>query len=513
MHLKDKGMNQMKNTSAALVTMKNITKTFAGIKALDDVSVDFWPGKVHGLIGANGAGKSTLIKILAGAYVPDFGSIEIAGKPTLLHNPKAAGEHGLAFIHQELSLVENFNIVENITLGLDKVKKCGFIDWKATSKRLDTIMEQVGLMRPLNTPVKELSVGEKWLVAITRALFQDAKVIAMDEPTASLSATEVKMLFRVIREMAARGIGVIYVSHRLDEVLEICDELTLFTDGVKTLHTLTKNLTKEELINAIAGRKIEAAVSEDLDFSGTEVVLEIENIKAEGKVNGVGLQLHKGEVLGVTGLVGAGRTELVKVIFGANKCTEGNMMFEGKIYNPKSPADAVKKGIAMIPEERRSEGLITNKSVGFNINIPNLEKTRINSRIYILSRRKADKIAKEIIGSLFIKTKGADEQILSLSGGNQQKVVLGKWLKRNPSLIIMDEPTRGVDVGARTEIYKLIRSMAKDGISFIIVSSDMEELPGLCDRTLVMAGGIITGELRGSEITKDAMLRLSYAHS
>ncbi len=494
-----------------IVSMRHITKTFAGVKALNDVNIDIRPGSVHGLIGANGAGKSTLIKILAGAYSPDAGEIEINGEPVVISNPNHSARLGLSFIHQELSLVENFNALENITMGLKKETSAGFLDWKKTGSKLRRVIERIGFKAPLTTPVKDLSVAEKWLVAIARALYQNAKVIAMDEPTASLSNTEVDMLFDVIRELTAEGIGIIYVSHRLDEILEICDEITIFKDGNLVMYTPASNVTKQEIINAIAGREVQEMRYEN-SASNSEVLLSVEDVYDERRVKGVSLKLHKGQILGVSGLVGSGRTELAGILFGINKCVKGAMTYKGERYSPKSASDAVKKGIAIVPEERRSQGLITNKSVGFNINIPFLSALRLAARIPFLSERKGLNISNDIIDRLKIKTAGPGARILSLSGGNQQKVVIGKWLGREPELILMDEPTRGVDVGARAEIYKLIKSMAQSGISFIIISSDMDELPGLCDKVIVMAAGKVTGELYGGDITKEAILRLSYAH-
>ncbi len=494
-----------------IISMKNITKSFAGVKALDNVSIDILSGKVHGLIGANGAGKSTLIKILAGVQLPDSGEIKIENQVVTIDHPHVSSSLGLSFIHQELSLVENFNVLENMTLGLNKEKKLGFIDWKSTGEKLNSVMKRIGFKFPLNTPIKDLSIADKWLVAIARALYQDAKVIAMDEPTASLSESEVQMLFKVINEMTAQGIGVIYVSHRLDEVLTICDEITIFKDGKHVMHAQTSELTKEQIINSIAGRKVETLISENLNFADKKVLLELENVKDESKVHGVSLKLHESEILGITGLVGAGRTELLKLIFGANKLIDGKMTYKSKSYHPKTTADAVKAGMALVPEERRSEGLITNKSVGFNLNLTNLKATK-KGKLPLLSKGKAKSVSNELISKLLIKTDGESAQILSLSGGNQQKVVIGRWVNCKPDLIIMDEPTRGVDIGARAEIYALIRKMSQEGVSFLIVSSDVEELPGLCDRVIVMVNGKVSGQVIGTEITKDSLLRLSYAH-
>ena len=494
------------------ISMIEITKSFAGVKALDNVSIDIAAGKVHGLIGANGAGKSTLIKVLAGAYQPDSGRILIDNKEVSITDPSVAAAYGLSFIHQELHLVPHFNVAENLTLGLPKEKRAGLIDWSATVKKLQPVLDIVGFKKSPYTSLKDLSVAEQWLIAIAKALYQDVRFIAMDEPTAALSETEVETLFSIVRDLTKRGIGVIYVSHRLDEVMALCDEITVFKDGKKVLHEDAGKLDKEEIITAIAGHKVEVLDAIEYKFQNAETLLEVQKLQDEKKVKGISFRLKKGEVLGLTGLVGAGRTETALSIFGANKIKSGELKFRGQAYMPRSPQDAVKAGIVLVPEDRRAEGLITNQTLNFNVNLPALHILRISRWLPFIGIKKSAQITQEAIEKLQIKTSGVNEQILNLSGGNQQKVVIGKWLKRKPQLIIMDEPTQGVDVGARSEIYKLIRKMAaEEAISFLIVSSDLEELPGLCDRVLVMAEGKLTGELTGAEITKDAMLRYCYA--
>jgi len=494
------------------ISVKGITKTFAGVKALDNVSLDIIAGKVHGLIGANGAGKSTLVKILAGVYQPDSGEISINGEIVSITDPRVASSLGLSFIHQELHLVQHFNVVENLTLGLPKKTKGGLIDWAATAKQLEHVLKIVGFTKSPFVQVMDLSVAEQWLIEIAKAVYQDAKFIAMDEPTAALSQSEVEILFSIVRDLTAHGIGIIYVSHRLDEVIDLCDEITVFKDGLKIMHEETKNLTKEEIITSIAGRKVETMDVFDYTFQNTDVLLRVTDLYDEKKVKGVSFELKKGEVLGLTGLVGSGRTETVMAIFGANRIKKGSLELSGRQYAPKSPGDAVNAGIVIVPEERRVEGLITNQTLNFNINLPTLHILRISKLFPLLSMLKSDKIAQEAISKLQIKSNGVNTQVLNLSGGNQQKVVIGKWLKRRPKLIIMDEPTQGVDVGARFEIYKLIRIMAKEeGTSFLIVSSDIEELPGLCDRVIVMSEGKIAGELSGTQIVKESILRLCYS--
>ena len=492
------------------VSVRAITKTFAGVKALDEVSLDFVAGRVHGLIGANGAGKSTLIKILAGVYQPDQGQILLDGRPVTIADPGVAASLDLSFIHQELNLVKHFNTVENLTLGLKTVKRAGLIDWGATAARLSKVLDIVGFTKSPFTPIKDLSVAEQWLVAIAKALYQNVKFIAMDEPTAALSESEVKRLFVIVRDLAARGIGVIYVSHRLDEVIDLCDEITVFKDGVKVMHEEAGELTKEEIITSIAGHKVEALEAVDYAFAYAPPLLRVRDIWDEKKLKGLSFSLKRGEVLGLTGLVGAGRTEAAMAIFGANRLKAGAMEFGGGEYRPRRPADAVRAGIVIVPEDRRAQGLITGQTLSFNINLPALKMLRRVGALPLISVKRAANIARQAMQALGIKASGVNAPVLSLSGGNQQKVVIGKWLKCDPQLIIMDEPTQGVDVGARAEIYKLIRQMARQGASFLIVSSDLEELPGLCDRVIVMADGRASGELSGRQITKESMLRLCY---
>ena len=495
------------------ISVRSITKVFAGVKALDNVSIDVVSGKVHGLIGANGAGKSTLIKILAGVYHPDEGQILIDGNEVKITDPATSTALGLSFIHQDLHLVEHFNVMQNMLMGEKKDTKLGLIDWKKSTQKIQKVLELVNFTKPLTTKAKDLSTGDQWLIAIAKALMHDAKFIAMDEPTAALSEAEVENLFRIVRDLTSHGIGVIYVSHRLDEILELCDEITVFKDGKKILYELTSNISKEELITAIAGHKIKHLDSITYRFSDAETVLQVEHLHDKmDRVKDVSFELKKGEVLGITGLVGAGRTETALSVYGANPLKNGKMTLYGKDYTPKSPHDAVNSKIVLVPKNRRLEGLITNQTVNFNTNIPTLSVLRVIKNLPFISPRKSKAVTQEAIKRLQIKVNSPQDPVLSLSGGNQQKVVIGKWLQRQPQIIIMDEPTQGVDVGARTEIYKLIRSMAeKEGISFLIISSDIEELPGLCDRVIVMAEGTVTGELINDEINSQSMLRLSYA--
>ena len=399
------------------ISVRSITKVFAGVKALDNVSIDVVSGKVHGLIGANGAGKSTLIKILAGVYHPDEGQILIDGNEVKITDPATSTALGLSFIHQDLHLVEHFNVMQNMLMGEKKDTKLGLIDWKKSTQKIQKVLELVNFTKPLTTKAKDLSTGDQWLIAIAKALMHDAKFIAMDEPTAALSEAEVENLFRIVRDLTSHGIGVIYVSHRLDEILELCDEITVFKDGKKILYELTSNISKEELITAIAGHKIKHLDSITYRFSDAETVLQVEHLHDKmDRVKDVSFELKKGEVLGITGLVGAGRTETALSVYGANPLKNGKMTLYGKDYTPKSPHDAVNSKIVLVPENRRLEGLITNQTVNFNTNIPTLSVLRVIKNLPFISPRKSKAVTQEAIKRLQIKVNSPQDPVLSLSG-------------------------------------------------------------------------------------------------
>ena len=398
------------------ISVRSITKVFAGVKALDNVSIDVVSGKVHGLIGANGAGKSTLIKILAGVYHPDEGQILIDGNEVKITDPATSTALGLSFIHQDLHLVEHFNVMQNMLMGEKKDTKLGLIDWKKSTQKIQKVLELVNFTKPLTTKAKDLSTGDQWLIAIAKALMHDAKFIAMDEPTAALSEAEVENLFRIVRDLTSHGIGVIYVSHRLDEILELCDEITVFKDGKKILYELTSNISKEELITAIAGHKIKHLDSITYRFSDAETVLQVEHLHDKmDRVKDVSFELKKGEVLGITGLVGAGRTETALSVYGANPLKNGKMTLYGKDYTPKSPHDAVNSKIVLVPENRRLEGLITNQTVNFNTNIPTLSVLRVIKNLPFISPRKSKAVTQEAIKRLQIKVNSPQDPVLSLS--------------------------------------------------------------------------------------------------
>lgn len=491
--------------------VSGLSKSYGGVQALRDIDLDIYPGEVHGLVGANGAGKSTLIRLLAGAGRPDAGVVQVAGVTVEITSPQEATRLGLAFIHQELNLVPKFSALQNMTLGLPKAARAGLIDWRSVRARVSEVAVRLGMDFPLNTAVERLTVVEKWLVSIARALVRNARLIAMDEPTASLSAGESERLFTIVRELSAAGIAVLYVSHRLDEILELCSHITVFKDGQRSLDTPRAALDKPGLVRAIVGAEVTAAEDAGESVATGPVVLEAQELWRLPAVRGVSLTLRAGEVVGLSGLVGAGRTELARLLFGADRLSSGQMTLAGRPYQPRGPYDAVRSGIALVPEERRSEGLLLDKSVDFNLNLAHLAPLRLGGWFPFLGRRRSVQRAAQMATQLQVKATDMSVPARQLSGGNQQKVVIGKWLMRSPRLLILDEPSRGVDVGARAEIHRLIRALAHQGTAVLVISSDTEELPGLCDRALVMVEGRVHGELVGQAVTREALLELSFS--
>ena len=495
-----------------LISIRGVSKAFGGVQALDRVDLALRPGLVHGLIGANGAGKSTLIKCLAGIEQPDEGEILVDNAATAITTPDDASALGLAFIHQEMSLIPGWNVLRNMLLGQRPPTRAAIIDWRSARSRARELAARLGMQFDLSTNVNELSVADQWLVLIGRALMRDARMIAMDEPTASLSAEEADRLHRIIRDLATAGTAVIFVSHRLDEVSDLCDEITVFKDGRVTARTVATRTSKAELVRAIVGRDLEIAEHGHQPSDHGRPVLEVRGVSDARRVRNVSLTVHAGEVLGLAGLVGAGRTELARVVYGAARRTAGTILLNGRPVNFRQPADAVKAGIGLVPEERRSEGLFLERSIDFNINIATLDSLRGRYGWPLLRFRDGRRRAKDIAARVTVKARDVSDLVGSLSGGNQQKVAIARWLLERPTLLILDEPSRGVDVGARAEVHRVVRELAAEGTAVLAISSDNEELVGLCDRVVVMAEGRVTGELVGTAITTDGLLSLSFEH-
>jgi ribose transport system ATP-binding protein len=495
--------------------IRGLTKHFAGEVALDGVDLDVERGKVHGLVGANGAGKSTLIRCLAGVTVPNRGAVTIAGQELHKGSPQASERAGLAFIHQELNLIPHFSALQNMLLGARKVTRFGLIDWRRSGVGARAAAARVGIRFPLATRVADLSVAERWLVMIGKALARDAEMIAMDEPTASLSGPESEQLFSIVRDLAAQGVAILYVSHRLEEVLRLCDRITVLRDGRIAAEAERGVLDKKGLVRAIIGHDVQTVRDADrlaADRSRPPK-FSVLNVSWKDRVKNVSFDLFRGEVLALGGLVGAGRTELAHLAAGVTRPDAGHFELEGMPLRPSGEAGAVAAGIALVPEERRSQGLMLQQSVAFNINVASLRRIRSVPGLPFVSAQKARRQADRLIGELGIKTPSALAKIAGLSGGNQQKALIARWLTGHMRLLILDEPSRGVDVGAREEIHSAIRILARSGVGMLVISSDVEELALLADRVLVMREGRITGELAGPDITEAAIIELSYHDS
>lgn len=498
-----------------LVRAVDLHKHFGGVPALRGVSLELWPGEVHGLVGANGAGKSTFIKILAGVEQPDAGTLFINGDAVRLQGPQDAASRGLGFIHQELNLVPRLNVLENIMLGAAKPTRLGMINWPQVHRDVVPVARKVGIRFGLDTPIAALSTAEKWLVSICRALVRQVRLLVMDEPTASLSAQESENLFRIVRELSADGVAVLYVSHRLDEILDLCARVTAFRDGQRVMQAPREKFTRRQLVEAIVGGEFAGEhplAATGQPPAGGETLLQVRGLTRGKVVRDVSFSVRRGEVLGLAGLVGAGRSELARMIFGADRPDRGQMTLAGKDFSPRSTADAMRAGIGLAPEERRSQGLVIGKSVAFNLGLAMRPALQLAPWLPLLRMRHRAAWAKRTAEQFRVKTVSVDTPVVRLSGGNQQKVLIGKWMARSPKLLILDEPSRGVDVGARAEIHRLIRERAAEGMAAIVISSDAEELPGLCDRVIVMVEGQLAAELFGAGITREAIVQSSYRH-
>ncbi|HEY4452121.1 MAG TPA: sugar ABC transporter ATP-binding protein [Solirubrobacteraceae bacterium] len=497
-------------SGAPLVSVTGIAKTFGVVQALRGVDLEIYPGEVHGLIGANGAGKSTLIRVLAGVVAPDAGALEIDGQPTPIADPRDSTELGFQFLHQELNLVPKFDALHNMSLGLVGRSRFGLADRARTFKRARTVAAEIGLDFPLDTPVDDLPVAQQWLVALGRSLMRRARLIAFDEPTASLSAKEAEKLFSIIARMKQDGIAVLYVSHRLEEIELLSDRVTAFRDGRVVARFRPHEITRGTLIEAITGGEADAtSVAPAQDAEAGAVVLGARGLVRRPAVMGVSLDLRAKEIAGVAGLVGAGRTELARLLFGADRPEEGELFLDGKQIRVRSPADANRLGIGLVPEERRSQALFLDKDATFNINIAAGPSLRVARRGNLISMRRARAQARTTAERVDLRPPNVDTTVRKLSGGNQQKLALGRWLLGRRRVLILDEPTRGVDVGARSQIHRMLRALAEDGMALLVISSDFEELLS-CDRVLVMHLGRIVEELRGEAITQARMLRAAY---
>lgn len=503
--------DHLAQNSKITMQLHGIGKSFSGVSVLRDVTLEITGGEIHTLMGENGAGKSTLVKIISGVQGPSFGTIEIDGQPVQFATPAEANDNGIVIMHQELSLIPEMTVAQNVMLGQEPLIGGVMVDQRALRETAQNALKKFGFSLEVDTLVKDLRVGEQQLVEIARALLMDARLLIMDEPTSALSQAEADILMEVVRDLAQQGVAIVYISHRMDEVFEISDRVTVLRDGDMIGTTLAAETTPEDLVQMMVGRAVEIKPVERTVPAQVETVLAVRDLSAESGgrkvLQDVSFELRRGEVLGIGGLLGAGRTELLETIFGARGDTfSGEIMVHGKSVRLSTPSDAVQHGLALITEDRKGNGLLLDRSIADNVILPLLP---LKSRFGVLPKAQRDAEAQEAIARLRVAATGVEHVVGRLSGGNQQKVVLGKWLATAPSILLLDEPTRGIDIGAKDEIYDLIGELADQGISVLFASSEIPEFMAVCDRMIVLCDGHVAGELTRAQMSVDAIKDLS----
>ena len=484
-----------------ILTLKNITKEFPGVKALDDVTINIERGTIHGLVGENGAGKSTLIKVLAGIYQPNKGEIILDGKPCRFNSPIEARRAGISVVHQEIKLAEPLSVAENMFLGNVQLKN-GLVDWKGMRRRAREIVEDLGMDIDINAQVSSLTVAKKQIVEIMHAINNNSRILIMDEPSAVLTDRELEVMFRIVKQLRDEGITIIYISHRLDEIFGLCSNVSVLRDGCHIDTIPVASVDRQGLINMMVGREMGQEYPKEVgNVGGT--ILEVKNL-SRGILQDISFEVKSGEVFGISGLVGAGRTELARAILGIDKPESGEVYVRGKKVHYRTFA-AIRDGLGLIPEDRKLQGLVQIMSVKRNTTLVNMKRVL---RAGVISSSLEEKLSKEYADKLHVVTPSMETEVQYLSGGNQQKVVIAKWLFQNSEILFLDEPTRGIDVGAKAEIYRLINRMAKEGKTIIMISSEMPELLGMCDRIMVMHEGHKMGELNAAEATQAKIMAL-----
>ena len=489
--------------SNSILSISNISKQYPGVKALDNVSIDFKQGEAHALVGENGAGKSTLIKIISGAETPDEGYIQYLNEKHDQMTPHLSRNLGIEVIYQEFNLIPTLSVAENIFLGV-KVNSRFVMDANGLIKKASDIFKSMNVKIDPSVLIEDLSVAYMQLVEIAKAISKEVKILIMDEPTAPLTVSEVEILYKLIEKLKQNGVTILYISHRMQEIFDVCDRVTVLRDGQVISTRNTADTNRQELIKDMVGRTLKESFP-TRDVEPGEIVFEGKNLTGNG-VNNINFQVRAGEIVGIGGLVGAGRTELVRAIFGAEKMDSGEMLLNNKAIVIKSPKDSVQYGIGMVPEDRKNHGAILETSIKWNITLSIIKSLSKNG---IIDRKKEEEFINKLVKTLRIKTPSLDQDVKNLSGGNQQKVVLAKWLASNSKLLIFDEPTRGIDVGAKLEIYNTMNELAKQGIAIIMISSEMPELLGMSDRLVILSEGEQTGTLAKEEFNQELVLTLA----
>ncbi|WAW14958.1 sugar ABC transporter ATP-binding protein [Peptostreptococcus equinus] len=484
------------------IRMENIWKAFGGNSVLEGVNIDIKSARVHALMGENGAGKSTLMNILTGLHKKDQGRIFVDGKEVEFGNIKESEKAGIYFVHQEINDFPDMTVLQNIFVGDEITNMFGFLDNVKMKEKIRPVFESLGVKIDLDKKINELSVGQRQLIEIAKILMKDAKFIIMDEPSASLMTEDIERLFRIIKDLRKRGVTIVYISHRMEEIFQICDDVTVMRDGISVDTKEVKDTTNHEIVKKMVGRELNDFYPEKTSPI-KNIIFEVKNISRKEKFQNVSFQVREGEILGFSGLLGSGRTEIMRSIFGMDKIDEGQIILEGKEIKINGPSDAIKNGIGFISEDRKDEGLILEHSIRDNTILPVIDQFAKN---HIINDKEVNNLVAMLKDRLKIKASSMDDEVSSLSGGNQQKVVLAKWITISPKVLILDEPTRGVDVGAKREIYTLINELASKGVAVIVISSDLPEIMGISDRIMVVHEGTITGELTRQEADQEKIM-------
>ena len=492
----------MTESSEPIIKLVGVSKQFGAVQALRGVDLSLLPAEVHALVGENGAGKSTLVKLLAGIHRPDSGLISMDGREIELHSPARARDAGIAVIHQEPTLFPDLNIAENVYMGRHPRDRFGRVDWKRMYQEVERLLASLDVHLNVYTPVQGLSVADQQLVEIAKALSLDSRVLIMDEPTAALSAHEVHELFMIVKQLRARGVAILFVSHRLEEIFELAERVTVLRDGGLVATAPIAELTTEEIIRQMVGRELEALYPKS-DVEAGEVILDVKHLTRTGSFEDVSFQVRRGEILGFAGLVGAGRTEVARVIFGIDRADAGEIRIGGTLVQIRSPKTAMSYGIAYVPEDRHQHGLIMDFSIARNMTLPILRQT---SLFGLVNQQREREIAQDYSEQLQVRSAGIDQLVKALSGGNQQKVVLAKWLITNPAILILDEPTRGIDVGSKAEVHRIISELAGKGLAIMLISSDLPEVLAMADRVLVMHEGRVAAEFTHADVDQEKVM-------
>ncbi|MBR3063418.1 MAG: sugar ABC transporter ATP-binding protein [Exiguobacterium sp.] len=483
------------------IQLKGIHKSFGPVSVLKGVDFELLPGEIHALMGENGAGKSTLMKVMTGLHAQDEGEILIDGAKRQFKHPKEAEQEGIAFIHQELNILPEMTVTENLFLGRELTGPFGMVKHQEMTRRAREYLAELNVFMDVDEVARNLSVGQQQMIEIAKALMTDAKVIVMDEPTAALTDREIQALFAVSRALRDQGVSIIYISHRMEEIFDLCDRITVLRDGQSISTRMIQDTSFEETVRDMVGREIGERYPTRTATPG-DVVLEVDDLIGN-RFHNVSFNVRAGEIVGFSGLMGAGRTEVMRALFGADTHKGGVIKLNGKPIRIKTPADAIKHGIAFLTEDRKGEGLLLDFSLRENLSLPTLDKRAKGS---VISKKQEETFAETYLQKLRVKHHSMEQKVKSLSGGNQQKIVLGKWLGVEPDVLILDEPTRGVDVGAKKEIYNIMSDLAESGVAIIMVSSDLPEVLGMSDRIVVMREGVVTGTLTKEEATQEKVM-------